>query len=162
MSEIFVYVCSRKESYKLDYYYDQTEGNEKVFEREVKPLIEGVFDGLNATVVAYGARGSGKSHMIQVQFFSSCVFRLLLDVVLIDNICHVKGSDKEPGLATLAVSEILSRAEAIGRTISVSVYDICQDHVYDFLDSKRPEVFILEDSQGRIQLKGLSQASSLY
>lgn len=76
-------------------------------------------------------------------------------------ICCVKGSDKEPGLAVLAVGEILSRVEETGKAISISVYEICQDHVYDVLDSKRQEVFILEDAQGRIQLKGLSQASYL-
>ncbi|KAL5746355.1 hypothetical protein ACOSP7_027501 [Xanthoceras sorbifolium] len=123
---------SRKESYKLDYCYEQNEGNEMIFAREVKPLIEGVFDGLNATVIAYGARGSGKTRVIQ-------------------------GSDKEPGLAVLAVAEILYRVEEIGRSISISVYEISQDHVYDLLDPKRPAVLILEDAQGKIQLKGLSQ-----
>ena len=39
-----------------------------IFEREVKPLIQGVFDGLNATIIAFGARGSGKTHVIQVGF----------------------------------------------------------------------------------------------
>ncbi|KAK2653901.1 hypothetical protein Ddye_013757 [Dipteronia dyeriana] len=123
---------SRKESYKLDYCYEQNEGNDIIFEKEVKPLIQGVFDGLNATIIAFGARGSGKTHVIQ-------------------------GSDKEPGLALLSVVEILSRVEEIGRSISVSVYEIAQDHVYDLLDPKRSTVTILKDGQGIIQLKGLSQ-----
>ncbi|KAK0598683.1 hypothetical protein LWI29_036983 [Acer saccharum] len=123
---------SRKESYKLDYCYEQNEGNDMIFEREVKPLIQGVFDGLNATIIAFGARGSGKTHAIQ-------------------------GSDKEPGLAVLAVAEFLSRVEEIGRSISVSVYEISQDHVYDLLDPKRSTVTVLKDGQGIIQLKGLSQ-----
>ncbi|KAK3220685.1 hypothetical protein Dsin_014655 [Dipteronia sinensis] len=125
---------SRKESYKLDYCYQQNEGNDMIFEREVKPLIQGVFDGLNATIIAFGARGSGKTHVIQ-------------------------GSDKEPGLAVLAVAEFLSRVEEIGRSISVSVYEISQDHVYDLLDPKQSTVTILKDGQGIIQLKGLSQVS---
>ncbi|KAK0593976.1 hypothetical protein LWI29_025796 [Acer saccharum] len=123
---------SCKESYKLDYCYEQNEGNDMIFEREVKPLIHGVFDGLNATIIAFGARGSGKTHVIQ-------------------------GSDKEPGLAVLAVAEFLSRIEEIGRSISVSVYEISQDHVHDLLDPKQSTVTILKDGQGIIQLKGLSQ-----
>ncbi|KAH7557657.1 hypothetical protein JRO89_XS11G0197700 [Xanthoceras sorbifolium] len=118
---------SRKESYKLDYCYEQNEGNEMIFAREVKPLIEGVFDGLNATVIAYGARGSGKTRVIQ-------------------------GSDKEPGLAVLAVAEILYRVEEIGRSISISVYEISQDHVYDLLDPKRPAV----------PVKSISEFEKLY
>lgn len=58
--------CSRKESYELDYCYEQNEDTEKIFAREVKSLIPGVFDGHNATVIAYGARGSAKTSMIQV------------------------------------------------------------------------------------------------
>ncbi|KAK4836867.1 hypothetical protein QYF36_000913 [Acer negundo] len=120
---------SRKESYKLDYCYEQNEGNDMIFEREVKPLIQGVFDGLNATIIAFGARGSGKTHVIQ-------------------------GSDKEPGLAVLAVAEFLSRVEEIGRSISVSVYEISQDHVYDLLDPKRSTV--------TVPVKSISEFEKLY
>ncbi|KAI9161133.1 hypothetical protein LWI28_014691 [Acer negundo] len=120
---------SRKESYKLDYCYEQNEGNDMIFEREVKPLIQGVFDGLNATIIAFGARGSGKTHVIQ-------------------------GSDKEPGLAVLAVTEFLSRVEEIGRSISVSVYEISQDHVYDLLDPKRSTV--------TVPVKSISEFEKLY
>ncbi|TXG70935.1 hypothetical protein EZV62_005870 [Acer yangbiense] len=120
---------SRKESYKLDYCYEQNEGNDIIFEREVKPLIQGVFDGLNATIIAFGARGSGKTHAIQ-------------------------GSDKEPGLAVLAVAEFLSRVEEIGRSISVSVYEISQDHVYDLLDPKRSTV--------TVPVKSISEFEKLY
>lgn len=65
--------CSRKESYELDYCYEQNEGHNTIFTREVKPLIPEVFDGRNATIIANGARGSGKTHMIQVRFQSFLV-----------------------------------------------------------------------------------------
>lgn len=123
---------SHKESYKLDYCYEQNEDNDTIFAREVKPLISEVFDGFNATIVACGAKGSGKTRVIQ-------------------------GSDKEPGLAALAVDEILSISEKMGKSITISFYEIFQDHVYDLLDPKQLEVQILENGQGKIQLKGLSQ-----
>lgn len=46
-----------------------------MFSREVKPLISGVFDGFNATIIAYGAKGCGKTHVIQVDFrlFLFCI-----------------------------------------------------------------------------------------
>ncbi|KAH9677763.1 kinesin-like protein KIN-10C [Citrus sinensis] len=123
---------SRKECYKLDYCYEQNEGNGIIFAREVKPLISEVFNGINATIVACGAKGSGKTRVIQ-------------------------GSYEEPGLAALAVDEILSISEKMGKSITISFYEIFQDHVYDLLDPKQQEVQILENGQGKIQLKGLSQ-----
>lgn len=38
----------------------------EIFDREVKPLIAGVFHGCNATAFAYGATGSGKTYTMQV------------------------------------------------------------------------------------------------
>lgn len=78
----------------------------------------------------------------------------------------MKGSYEEPGLAALAVDEILSISEKMGKSITISFYEIFQDHVYDLLDPKQQEVQILENGQGKIQLKGLSQVryilSSVY
>ncbi|XP_019051393.1 PREDICTED: kinesin-like protein KIN-10C isoform X2 [Nelumbo nucifera] len=123
---------SRKESYKLDYCYDQNEDIGKMFSREVKPLVSGIFRGLNASVLAYGAKGSGKTYTIQ-------------------------GSNEKPGLGPLAMEEILSIAEETGSSITMSWYEVYQDHVYDLLEPKRQEVLVLEGAGGRIQLKGLSQ-----
>ncbi|XVF53585.1 hypothetical protein PTKIN_Ptkin05aG0110100 [Pterospermum kingtungense] len=125
--------ASRKDSYEFDYCYDRNEGNALIFSREVNPLIEDVFNGDNATVIAYGAKCSGKTFVIQ-------------------------GSEKEPGLAVLAMSKILSMAEESGKSITVSCYEILKDHAYDLLDSDRHEVLVWEDiARGKIQLKGLSQ-----
>ncbi|XP_022737058.1 kinesin-like protein KIN-10C [Durio zibethinus] len=123
--------ASRKESYELDYCYDRNEGNALIFSREVKPLIEDVFIGHNATVIAYGARGSGKTFLIQ-------------------------GSEEEPGLALLAMTEILSVGEETGKLITISCYEISRDHAYDVLDPERHEVLVWE-ARGKVQLKGLSQ-----
>ncbi|KAA3459868.1 kinesin-like protein KIF22 isoform X3 [Gossypium australe] len=106
---------SRKESYELDYCYDRSEGNDLIFSKEVKPLIEDVFNGYNATVVAYGARGSGKTFTIQ-------------------------GSEGKPGLAVLAMAEILSLAEESRKLIAVSCYEILKDYAYDHLAPDRHEV----------------------
>ncbi|XWS37853.1 hypothetical protein CRYUN_Cryun19dG0081100 [Craigia yunnanensis] len=123
----------RKDSYELDYFYDRNEGNALIFSREVKPLIGDVFNGHNATVIAYGARGSGKTFVIQ-------------------------GSEDEPGLAVLAMTEILSMAEDSGKLITISCYEILKDHAYDLLDPERHEVLVWEDiARGKIQLRGLSQ-----
>jgi len=50
----------------VDYCYKEDEDSEMIYSREVKPLVAAVFEGHNSTVIAHGARGSGKTHIIQV------------------------------------------------------------------------------------------------
>ncbi|XP_042510655.1 kinesin-like protein KIN-10C [Macadamia integrifolia] len=123
-------LTSRKESFKLDYCYAQDEDVGQIFAREVKPIVSGIFRGLNASVLVYGARGSGKTYTIQ-------------------------GSNEKPGLVPMAMAEILTSCDEIGSSVTISCYEVYQDHVYDVLEPK--EVTIFEDNGGRIILKGLSQ-----
>ncbi|URD98805.1 Kinesin motor domain [Musa troglodytarum] len=122
----------RKDSYMLDWCYEQDENIDQIFTAEVKPLIEGLFRGHNGCVIAYGARGSGKSQLIQ-------------------------GSGQNPGLVMIALGEILAFANENRGSVTVSCYELSQDHIYDLLEPKDQEVLILEDAAKRIQLKGLSQ-----
>lgn len=59
-------MCSRYESYKLDWCYEQDERIDQIFSKEIKPLLCGVLRGSNACVLGHGARRSGKTHTIQV------------------------------------------------------------------------------------------------
>lgn len=59
------------------------------------------------------------------------------------------------------MTEILSIAEQNGQLVTISFYEVHQERVCDLLDTKQPAVFIFEDAQGKIQLKGLSRASYL-
>ena len=68
---------------------------------------------------------------------------------------------EKPGLAALAIAEILLMAEDSENSVAISFYEVFQDHVYDLLEPTRPEVQVLEDAQGKIKLKGLSKASCL-
>lgn len=57
---------SRKNAYDMDYCYGQNEDSSLIFVKEIKPLISGVMNGKHASVIAFGARGSGKTCKIQV------------------------------------------------------------------------------------------------
>ncbi|KAF8399801.1 hypothetical protein HHK36_015672 [Tetracentron sinense] len=92
---------SRKESYKLDFCYEQNEDVSQIFSGEIKPL----------------------------------------------------GSDEKPGLEPLAMAEILSMSKEIGNLVTISCYEIYQDHIYDLLEHKEQEVLVLEDAVGRINSK---------
>ncbi|MQL90724.1 hypothetical protein Taro_023337, partial [Colocasia esculenta] len=122
----------RIESFKLDWCYDQEEDISEIFTKEVKPLLERVFHGFDASILAYGARDSGKTQLIE-------------------------GSDEKPGLAFFTINEILAYGEKNGKEVMISCYEVHHDHVFDLLKLKDPEVQVLEDAAGKVQLKGLSQ-----
>lgn len=48
-------------------------------------------------------------------------------------------------------------AKEIEGLVTISCYEVFQDHIYDILEPKEQEVLVLEDAGRRIQLKGLSQ-----
>lgn len=121
----------RKNAYEMDYCYGQNEDLSLIFEKEIRPLFSGVIDGKNASIIAYGARGSGKT-------------------------CTIQGSEDKPGLAALAISEILSVADENGKSVAVSMYEVHQDNVFDVLDSNK-KVQLFENAQGNTELRGISQ-----
>lgn len=124
---------SRNECYKLDAFFGQEDKNvSEIFQREVSPLIPGIFEGYNATVFAYGATGSGKTYTMQ-------------------------GSDELPGLMSLSMSNILSACERTGSTVAISYYEVYLDRCYDLLELKEQEIMVWEDKDGHVHLKGLAQ-----
>ena len=55
-------VRKRERRYVFDGAFDGEASNEEVYDGTAKPLVRGVLSGVNATVFAYGATGSGKTH----------------------------------------------------------------------------------------------------
>ncbi|XP_060957842.1 kinesin-like protein KIN-10B isoform X1 [Cannabis sativa] len=126
---------SRKECYRLDSFFGEEDNNvSQIFHREVSPLIEGIFQGCNATIFAYGATGSGKTYTMQ-------------------------GSDEQPGLMPLAMSTILSMCQKTGRKAEISYYQVYLDRCYDLLELKAKEIAVWDDKNGQIHLSGLSRVS---
>ncbi|KAH7867405.1 hypothetical protein Vadar_032943 [Vaccinium darrowii] len=124
---------SRNECYKLDSFFGQEDNNlSKIFDREVGPLIPGIFHGCNATVFAYGATGSGKTYTMQ-------------------------GTDEIPGLIPLAMSTVLSLCQSTGSIAEISYYEVYMDRCYDLMEVKPQEISVMEDKDGEIHLKGLSR-----
>lgn len=55
-------VRNREKQYAFDYVFDRHISHETVFDRSVKFALDGVLEGYNATVFAYGATGAGKTY----------------------------------------------------------------------------------------------------
>ena len=53
---------NKDQTYAFDYAFDKYTTQKTVFEKSTKFLIDGVVNGYNATVFAYGATGAGKTY----------------------------------------------------------------------------------------------------
>ena len=53
---------SREKQYAFDFAFDKEASQVDIFQKTTKFLCEGVLNGFNATVFAYGATGAGKTY----------------------------------------------------------------------------------------------------
>ncbi|KAJ3826053.1 kinesin-like protein [Lentinula raphanica] len=83
-----------------------------VFEATAQPLLQGVLDGFNATVFAYGATGCGKTHTIS-------------------------GTDTDPGIIYLAMADLFQRIEDRKTDyiadVVVTFLEIYNEEIHDLL-----------------------------
>lgn len=61
-------LIGKDKSFTYDQVYDIPTQQHEIYERSVKHLVEGCFDGYNATVLAYGQTGSGKTYTMGTGF----------------------------------------------------------------------------------------------
>ena len=55
---------SREKKYAFDYVFNESDDQVAVYSHTTKFMIQGVLDGFNATVFAYGQTGTGKTHTL--------------------------------------------------------------------------------------------------
>ena len=53
---------SKEKQYAFDFAFDKDTGQVEIFQKTTKFLCDGVLNGFNATVFAYGATGAGKTY----------------------------------------------------------------------------------------------------
>ena len=78
---------NREQTYAFDFAFDKNTSQKIVFENSTKFLIEGVVNGYNATVFAYGATGAGKTYTML-------------------------GNDNNPGIMPLTLKELFNKVNS--------------------------------------------------
>ena len=53
------------QSFSFDFVYDPTSTQEQVYNNTAKPAVHSVLEGYNATILAYGQTGTGKTHTME-------------------------------------------------------------------------------------------------
>ena len=100
--------------YVFDGAFDGEASNEEVYDGTAKSLVSGVLRGINATVFAYGATGSGKTHTMV-------------------------GNPDDPGLMVLSLRDVFRGIHRVKRDnssdfeVSCSYTEVYNELVYDLL-----------------------------
>lgn len=71
----------------------------------------------------------------------------------------MQGTEEEPGLMPLAMSTILSLCEETGSRAEMSYYEVYLERCHDLLEPKAKEIAIMDDKEGQIHLRGLSNVA---
>ncbi|CEH15279.1 kinesin-domain-containing protein [Ceraceosorus bombacis] len=127
--------------YAFDRVLDQHVGQEEVFQVTTKPLLDGILNGYNASVFAYGATGCGKTHTIS-------------------------GSQTDPGVIFLTMKELYARINDVREESEVdlrlSYLEIYNETIRDLLSAEPTPaagggLSLREDSANKISVVGITE-----
>lgn len=131
---------SKDARYAFDRVFDSTASQSDVFRETCKPLLDGILNGYNATVFAYGATGCGKTHTIS-------------------------GTPDDPGLIFLTMKELYDRIQDARDDsdvqIRLSYLEIYNETIRDLLSSEPTPpgagLALREDANNRISVVGITE-----
>lgn len=117
---------TREKRYAFDYVFVRKSTQEQVFEKTTRFLTNGVLNGFNATVFAYGATGAGKTFtMLGTSQRPGCMFQTL--VHMFSRIVY------------------FSRAHRVRYTVKISMIEIYNEQIKDLLQPTGETLDLRED-----------------
>ncbi len=128
-------VQHKEKRYVFDRAFDGSANNEHIYEHTVKSLIDGVLRGMNATVFAYGATGSGKTYTMV-------------------------GNERDPGLMVMSLRDIFAQMNADNDKdfhVRCSYLEVYNEIIYDLLQANSPGLDLREDPELGPQAAGLKR-----
>ncbi|KAJ6404897.1 hypothetical protein OIU84_012967 [Salix udensis] len=148
-------------SFTFDHVYGSSgTPSSAMFEECVAPLVDGLFQGYNATVLAYGQTGSGKTYTMGTGFKDGCQMGII------------------PEVMNVLFSKIETLKHQTEFQLNVSFIEILKEEVQDLLDPAtlnksdtanghggkvnlpgKPPIQIRETSNGVITLAGSTEVS---
>ena len=128
-------------NFRFDHSFDETVGNEQVYQYTAAPLVETIFNRGFATCFAYGQTGSGKTHTMGGEFN--------------------EGVDATSGIYSFAARDVFkynAMPENVQKnlTISVSFFEIYGGKVFDLLNQQK-RLRVLEDGKQNVNIVGLAE-----
>ncbi|XP_077616507.1 kinesin-like protein KIF22 [Crocuta crocuta] len=125
--------------YQFDAFYGERSSQQDIYVGSVQPILRHLLEGQNASVLAYGPTGAGKTHTML-------------------------GSPEQPGVIPRALMDLLQLTREEGGegrpwalSVSMSYLEIYQEKVLDLLNPASGDLVIREDCRGNILIPGLTQ-----
>ncbi|OMJ82018.1 hypothetical protein SteCoe_17403 [Stentor coeruleus] len=122
--------------YAFDFAFDETASQQEVFNKTTMFLLEGVLNGYNATVFAYGPTGAGKTYTML-------------------------GEVEKLGIMLMSFIELFARIEVLSKdrnyTVKISYLEIYNEIVRDLINPSSTCLDIREDPDKGIMVSGLSE-----
>jgi len=129
---------SRKLQFEFQKVFSKTSSNQEVYNYTTRPLLDGLFDGLNATIFAYGASQTGKTYTIM-------------------------GNGENSGIIGFAVNDLttmMESGERMGAVLKISYVEIYNEVIRDLLSTDEKNIDIREDPVKGIFLNNVSEVST--
>ena len=127
---------SKEKKYAFDVVLSEEASQEQVFEKTTEFLIDGIVNGYNASVFAYGPTGTGKTYTII-------------------------GESEKPGVMIQTFVSLFSEIEKLSRDreykLSLSYLEIYNENIRDLLNPSREGLDIREDPQRGMVISGLTE-----
>mmetsp|Transcript_1193 Transcript_1193/g.1938 ORF Transcript_1193/g.1938 Transcript_1193/m.1938 type:complete len:1119 (-) Transcript_1193:206-3562(-) len=132
---------SREKQYAFDYVFEPGSSQQSVYNHTSKFLIQGVLDGYNATVFAYGNTGAGKTHTMI-------------------------GSKAEPGIMVRVMNDLFHYSEKNGKRdgvafkITVSFLEVYNENIKDLLSDVEEYLDLREDPIAGPMVAGITEVET--
>lgn len=133
-SMVRLYHGKESKDFIFDHVFDEFETTKSLFTGAIQPALEGLFEGYNSTIMAYGMTGSGKTH------------------TMLGEINDITVIDQNPGLIYLAVKDIFWKIHlqtAMDKNwdfvLQMSYLEIYNEQIHDLLNESPINLQILED-----------------
>ncbi len=126
----------KEKSYAFDYAFSQDIGQDEIFQKTTKFLIEGVMTGFNATVFAYGSTGAGKTYTMM-------------------------GEEYNDGVMLLSIQELFNQIDLVSSEqdyqLKISYIEVYNENIKDLLNGKNKNLDLREDPTRGITVAGVTE-----
>ncbi|KAF6144178.1 hypothetical protein GIB67_004851 [Kingdonia uniflora] len=114
------------ESFKFEEVFNENASQRRVHDGVAKPVVEGVLNGYNGTVMAYGQTGPGKTYTVG---------QLGKDDI------------SQRGMMVRAMEDIFKNTSSTFDTVEFSYLQLYLEHIQDLLVPENNSILIVEDSK---------------
>ncbi|XP_010553480.1 PREDICTED: kinesin-like protein KIN-UA [Tarenaya hassleriana] len=122
------------DTYEFDEVLTEYASQKRVYEVVAKPVVEGVLDGYNGTIMAYGQTGTGKTYTL-------------------GRLGEEDAADR--GIMVRAMEDILAEVSLETDSLSVSYLQLYMETIQDLLDPSNDNISIVEEPKtGDVSLPG--------